>query len=230
MSAKHSSGKVMPMLSIVFFSISLVLFAAKGIWSIIYRLVIGGAGSVAHVLLAESGKVAAFAFPAVFFIIFAALYLKRKQSSKGLFCVCMAAQAVSCLALSARLVQVHRLLDWQNASRSIYPLAVLFALVAVLCVIAAILEAKGKSRRAVMIVAAAAGLLIAVYMFSLNVFNFILGFSYYRNHLFLMSNAILGALLYLVGISFYYIAFIFAALFKKHVTTEHEKVKVKIKA
>ena len=80
MSAKHSSGKVMPILSIVFFSISLVLFAAKGIWSIIYRLVIGGAGSVAHVLLAESGKVAAFAFPAVFFIIFAALSLSRNHS------------------------------------------------------------------------------------------------------------------------------------------------------
>ena len=227
--SKKKSNKVMPILSIVFFGVSLVVFMAQAGYCIIYRLVLLGGATFAHALLAESGKAAAMAFPAVFFMITAALYLKQSAQYKKMFTVSMIMQFISAVLIAARLVYANALFS-QNANKVSYPLFAAYALVALLCLIAAVFVIKDKKDKPIMIVTAAVGICIALYLFSMNVYAVAANFAYYSQHIFIMGSILIKGTLYLLSLSFYYIAFLFAALFKKQVKSEAKKVKVAIKA
>lgn len=227
--SRKKGGKALPILSIVFFGIGLVMFLAQAGYGVIYRLVLSGGATFAHTLIAESGKAAAMAFPTVFFIIGAALYLKHSPSYKKMFTVALLAQFISAVVMAARLVYVNALFS-QKASPTAYPIFAMFALIALLSLVSAILVIKEKNYKPFMIVAAAVGMCIAVYMFGMNVYIVAANFGYYAQHIFLMGSILIKGTLYLLSFAFYYIAFLFAALFKNPVKIEAKKVKVAIKS
>lgn len=214
MKEKKDYSKVMPILSIVFFGVSLISFLTKAVSSCVYRLVVQRI-SVFHVLFAEFGKGFAFAFPAVLFIICAAMYLKKSGAFKKWRCAALTAQVISSVILAARLMYANHFFSSAKTVKTAIPLVALYLAIAVLCLVAVFLEIKEKNTRILLCVAAALGMAVAVYMFSLNVFEFVLSYGYYGKHLFIAGNVLLSAVLYLVSLSFYYIAFLFSALFKK---------------
>ena len=227
--SRKKGGKALPILSIVFFGIGLVMFLAQAGYGVIYRLVLSGGATFAHTLVAESGKAAVMAFPAVLFIISAALYLKHSSAYKRMFTVSLVMQFISAILLAARLAYVNALFT-QKASAIAYPVFGAYALLAVFCLISVVLVIKNKNYKSLMIVTAAIGICVAVYMFGINVYIVAANFGYYAEHIFLMGSILLKGTLYLLSLSFYYIAFLFAALFKKQVKSEPKKVKVAIKA
>ena len=227
--SEKKSGKALPILSIVFFGVSLVAFMALAGYAVIYRIVLSGGAAFLHSFIAESGKTAAMAFPAVFFIISAALYLKQSPTYKKLFTVSLMMQFISAVIIAARLVYANALFT-QNASLSAYPVFTAYVLVGLLSLISAVLLIKDKKYKTVMIIAAAVGMCIAVYMLCMNVYAVAANFAYYSEHIFLMGSILIKGLLYFLSLGFYYIAFLFAALFKKQKKIEAKKVKVAIKA
>ena len=227
--SRKKGGKALPILSIVFFGVGLVMFLAQAGYGVIYRLVLSGGATFAHTLIAESGKAAAMAFPAVFFIISAALYLKHSSAYKRMFTVSLVMQFISAVVVAARLVYVNALFS-QKASPTAYPVFAMFAMIALLSLVSAILVIKNKNYKSLMIVTAAVGMCIAVYMFGMNVYIVAAHFGYYAQHIFLMGSILIKGTLYLLSFAFYYIAFLFAALFKNPVKTEAKKVKVAIKS
>ena len=147
MSQKEKSGKAMPILSIVFFGISLILFASKAVVSIVSRILFERA-HLLHITLAESGKVVAFAFPAVIFIICAGVYLSRSPKYRKLLAWSYLLQMLSALILAGRLIYVQYKNGFSNTSELVYMIIAVLALIAVLCLVAAVLEMKGKHKKA----------------------------------------------------------------------------------
>lgn len=229
MSKKNTSGKAMPILSIVFFGVGLILFALKAAWAIAARVILSGPGALPHALLAEFGKSFGLAFPAVFFIIAAAAYLKKSERYKKLCIVAITAQIISCVMLMARLIYANQLLDFQKGKALAYILCALYFVIGVLCFIAAIKTIKEKNARVFLILAGCIGIIIGICLAGQEIYQVVAGFAFYGEHVFLIINKLLAAVLYFVSFTFYYIAFIFSALYKNRALKESEKVKVVLK-
>lgn len=215
MSSKKTSFKVMPILSIVFFGIGLLLLLLKAVWAIAYRMVLYGTEEIAHILLAESGKAFALGFPAIFFIICAGAYLKKSSNYKKLSITALTAQTISCVLLIARLVLVNRLYTFPKNKTYAYIVCVLFAVIGVLCFIAAIKIIKDKNVRSILITASVCGILVGMCLSGIELYQVAAGFAYYGQHAFLLINKCIASLLYFSIFAFYYTAMIFFALFER---------------
>ncbi|MBR2590878.1 MAG: hypothetical protein IKE65_08135 [Clostridia bacterium] len=223
MSSKKGSYKVMPILSIVFFSVSLVLFFLKTVWATAARTVLYGSSSFAHSLIAEGGKSFALSFPAILFIICAALYLKKSSAYRKMSVVAITAQTISCVIIIARLIFANNLLSFPKNAAYLIILCLMYLCIAVLCFIAAIKTIKDKSKRTLLLIAGSIGICIAALMLGYEAYQVAANFAFYGEHTFLLLNKCTSALLYFVSLSFYYTAFIFFATFRKKAIKDADK-------
>ena len=229
MSQKEKSGKAMPILSIVFFGVSLLLFASKAVVTIVYRI-LSQRAHLLHIVVAESGKVVAFAFPAVLFIVCAGVYLNRSPKYRKLLGWSYLLQTLSALILAGRLIYVQYKNGFANTSVPVYMMIAVLALIAVLCLVAAVLEMKGKRKKALIIVISCCGFLLACIFASTFLVPLFKNFSYFLEHIAMLLSSVLSALLYALALIFYYVAFLFTAFYKEAFPKPAEKVKVVMKA
>lgn len=229
MSKKERSGKAMPILSIVFFGVSLILFASKAVVMIVYRI-LSQRTHLLHIVVAESGKVITFAFPAVLFIICAGVYLSRNPGYRKLLTWSYLLQMFSAFILAGRLVYVQYKEGFSNTGVLVYMMIAILALIGVLCLVAAILEKKGNRKKGLIIVISCCGFLLACIFASTFMVPLFKNFSYFLEHIALLLSSVLSALLYALALIFYYTAFLFTGFYKEQLPKPAEKVKVVVKA
>ena len=135
MSRIHS-GRALPILSIVFSGVSLILFLVKVVLNTAYLSAEFTATSITRILFSEVLKAFLLAFPAVFMILYAALKLKRSDAAGKMFSVLLAAQTLSAVVLCVRMASGFLTTGGTIGKIRIAVFVSLFALMAVCCVVA----------------------------------------------------------------------------------------------
>ena len=221
--SKKKSFKPLPILAIVFFSVSLILLAVKTVLLQASSMLAGQNSNLLRVLV----NTAVLGLPAAMFIVYSAVSLKRKEKIKSLLCVSLLIQAFSSLYFALRFVFTND--DWKHIGKEI-AFIILFGLSALMCLISAFLVLKGIKARVFIIFAAVFGMLIPFVLFTWNTM-FMIGYgSYYAANIPLLLTRLLGYTAYALSMVFHFTALIFIACFRKKKDKEKVTVKIKSKA
>lgn len=228
MSKTKSSGKALPILSIVFFSVGIVLFAVKVVESIVFRM-LNQRSDWLHIIVAECGKTAAFVFPAVFFIICAAMFLRRSEKSRRMLAVSFVMQLLSAVVLLGRLLYVQNIYGFANMNVTTGGALACLLLIAVLSLLSAIFEAKGKRKKVLIILIAICGFVFALFMSLTLILPVLQQPAYFGEHIALLLYRVVSGLLYAAALIFYYIALLFTAFYKERLPRKVQTVKLVMK-
>ena len=220
--SKNRVSKAMPILSIVFFGVSLILLVAKTVLYISQSFVAGG--TILKIVSMQTANTVIFAIPAVLFIVYAGLILHRSQKAKKVLMAALILQILSAAAFAGRVAYYND--DWSRIGKEIAFIA-LFALIALFCLLALIFLAKGKNYKLMMIIAAACGFLVAALLFTWNGLYMLSNASFYYEHVFLLVLRLSAYTVYTLAIIFYYTALIFSACIKEREKRVAVKMKVK---
>ena len=219
--SKKKSFKALPILAIVFFSVGLVLLAAKTVLLYASAALAGQNSGLIRIVL----NTLVMGIPAVLFIIYSALTLKRKTETKAFLGVSLLVQALSSIYFAVRVALGND--NWKHIGKN-YAFIVLFGLSALMCLISFCLVLKGAKASLFIILAAAFGMFVAFVLFSWNAVYMISNGSYFASNIAVLLSRLLGYTAYAVSIVFHFTALIFVACFRKK--KEKEKVTVKIKS
>ena len=203
------ASKALPILTIVFFGVSLVLFLAKTV--LMTALNVMGTRSLLSAALNQSLTTVIFAAPAVLLIVYAALVLKKSMRAKAILTAALGVQALSALYYVMRIVIGSG--EWKHFGKEmIYVLC--FALVALFSLIAFIFNIKGKKTGVLMILAAAAGMLVAGVLFLWNIMFMLDNSAFYAAHALNLVLRLTAYTSYAAAIVFHFVALIIAACVK----------------
>lgn len=221
------SSKALPILSIVFAGISLILFLVKVVLNTAFLSVLNSNANTLSLLASESLKAFLLAFPAVFIILYAALQLKKSDAAKKMFSVLLAAQTLSAFILAARMAFALPKITGKYLILRTGVFAALFALMGICCLIAFFGSLKQKKHKVLVILAASCGIIVALIFAAWEVFVVVHYIGYYGQHIFLLISKIAIGVLYALAIIFYDVAFIFTPLYRE---TNNQKIRIKLAA
>ena len=228
MSKKYLSN-ALPILAIVFSSVSIILFLVHILFSASHYQIKNGYGlSDFFVMLISVCLTTVIAIvPAIFFILCASKYLSGKKSN--LLSVCLIMLSVSLLLLSAiRVISKLSVLTSSNIKSALphYIMLLLYLLIIVFCIIAVIKLNKQKNFKVFAILAAATGLMAVVCMIWFNVADIIFSeVSFDLNYYFKLAVRIISDAFYECAWIFLYISLIFITI----PYGKYKKIKVKLK-
>ena len=219
--SKKKSFKALPILAIVFFSVSLVLLAAKTVLLQASTVLAGQNTGIIRSLM----NAAVLGVPSFLFIIYSAVSLKKKAQIKALLRISLFVQALSNIYFALRVALSVD--DWKHIGKD-YAFIILFGLSALMCLISTVPVLKGAKARVFIILSAAFGMIIPFVLFAWNALYMISYGTYFASNIAVLITRLLGYTAYSVSMVFHFTALIFVACFRKK--EEKEKVTVKIKA
>ena len=228
MSKKYLSN-TLPVLAIVFSSISIILFLVHILFAAShYQLKSGyGLSGFFTMLISVCVTTIIAIVPAIFFIICASKYLSGKKSK--LLSVSLIMLSVSLLLLSAiRVISKPGILSFKNIKQALpdYIIILLYLLIIVFSILAVIKLNKQKRFKVFAIIAAATGLLAVAFMIGFNCADIILsGISFNLNFYFQLAVRIISDALYEGAWVFLYISLLFITL----PYGKYKKIKVTLK-
>lgn len=226
--AKKKSGKAMPILSICFFGVSLILFFIKSVAHITFVLVNSAGTSMLRTVLTEVLQTALLMFPAVLFIIAAALYLKKSKACAKLYSAALLTQLISALGVLAVLVMQNDLLHFKKSDYDAYTLSFFYILIAFFTLVALIASLRRHTFKPFVIIACCAGFAAAAVLVVMNIHTIYVYRSFYAANILLLVLKSLDNICLALAIVFYYIAYLFTAFFQKFPVASN-KVTVQIK-
>lgn len=226
--AKKHSGKALPILAIVFSGVSIISFLLQTIFTVADYQLVRCYGPKDFVIMLIEVIVATLIamFPAIFFILCASKYLSGKKN-KFLTVSLISVMVSSLLLVLIRIISYPNYFDFTNIKRNLpeYIIAVIFALIIILCLIAVIRLNKQKSFKVLVIVASGLGFLMVAVMLCFSIASIISGFALDFASVLRACVKLASNVLYDLAFVFFYIALIFTAL----PYGKKQKVKVTIK-
>ena len=219
--SKKKVSKALPIVAIVFYGVSLILFIVKTVFMVSYGAMNGYAFST--ILMTQSFRTIVFALPPIFFIIYAAQILKRKKA-KVMLTVALALQATGAAYFGTRIAINNR--DWGQLLGKENAFILCFAALFVCCVVGLILTLGGKKAAVPIIIAAIAGFGVAIVLFVWNGKFMLNNSAYYTAHIVEMTVRLIAYTVYTVALIFDFTALILVSFIKER----EKKVTVKMKA
>ncbi len=213
--AKNKSGNALPILAIVFSSVSMILFLVQILFTASHYQIKHGFGLSGFSIMILSICVVTLIsmFPAVFFIICASKYFGGNKNK--FLSVSLIAVSVSSLLLALnRLISCRKNLNARDIKHIIPEIIIvaLYLIIIVFCIVALVRLGRQKTFKPFAIIAASTGLLIIVLMICFNSANIIPNLSFDFNSLFKAGIKIMSDALYEFAFIFLYISLIFITL------------------
>lgn len=207
--------KVFSILTIVFASVSIIFFIAQLLLLLVHYSIIDAQDMKEAVLPMCKSSVFFLmsVIPEVFFIIFAAS--RKSKKNKSLFIVSGIVVILCTLGIIANEIVFNRSVLNLSLFRDniiIYALMLVYLIIIILTLIGIIRFKNGKGYKALMIVGASFGFVIAAAFSLLNVMNIINTLPFYQKVLLRMLPMIFAGVVRETAMVFFYISFIFAVI------------------